>query len=54
VLRCSILVGFHPVSETEGLHPTFKITGNSLMTKASIYVLLSIQKIDGRALMQKG
>ena len=22
---CSILVGFHPVSQTEGLHPTFKI-----------------------------
>jgi hypothetical protein len=21
VLRCSVLVGFHPVSETEGLHP---------------------------------
>ncbi|TRU72749.1 MAG: hypothetical protein EWV55_04715 [Microcystis viridis Mv_BB_P_19951000_S69] len=25
VLRFFILVGFHPVSETEGLHPTLKI-----------------------------
>jgi len=40
------LVGFHPVSETEGLHPTFKITKGMTPNQAISILSKHFQKSD--------